>query len=73
MFPGEVDTPILDRRALPPDAGARAIMMMPEDISAAIAMALALPRRATVSEIAIVATEPRDLSEDVRAAMEKTA
>ena len=70
--PGEVDTPILDRRALPPDAAARATMMMPEDVSAAIVMALALPRRATVSEIALVATEPRDRTEDVRAAMEKT-
>ena len=72
VFPGEVDTPILDRRALPPDAAARATMMMPEDVSAAIVMALALPRRATVSEIALVATEPRDRTEDVRAAMEKT-
>ena len=73
VFPGEVDTPILDRRALPPDADARATMMMPEDVAAAIVMALALPRRATVSEIAMVATEPRDRTEDVRAAMEKTA
>ena len=72
VLPGEVDTPILDRRALPPDAAARATMMLPEDVSAAIVMALALPRRATVSEIAIVATEPRDRTEDVRAAMEKT-
>ena len=72
VLPGEVDTPILDRRALPPDATARATMMMPEDVSAAIVMALALPRRATVSEIAMIATEPRDRSEDVRAAMEKT-
>ena len=72
VLPGEVDTPILDRRALPPDAAARATMMMPEDVSAAIVMALALPRRATVSEIALVATEPRDRTEDVRAAMEKT-
>jgi len=72
VLPGEVDTPILDRRALPPDAAARAAMMRPEDVSAAIAMALALPRRATVSESAMVATEPRDRSADIRAAMEKT-
>ena len=73
VFPGEVDTPILDRRALPPDDAARATMMMPEDISTAIMMTLALPRRAMVSEIAIVTTESRDLTEDIRAAMEKTA
>ncbi len=72
VLPGEVDTPILDRRALPPDAAARATMMQPEDVSAAIMMALALPRRAMVAEIAMVATEPRDRSADVRAAMEKT-
>ena len=73
VYPGEVDTPILDKRALPPDAAARATMMLPEDVAAAIVMTLALPRRATVSEIAMIATEPRDRTEDVRAAMEKTA
>lgn len=73
IFPGEVDTPILDRRALPPDADARATMMMPEDVSAAIMMALSLPRRAMVAELALVATHPRDQSADIRAAMEKTA
>jgi NAD(P)-dependent dehydrogenase (short-subunit alcohol dehydrogenase family) len=36
VFPGEVITPILDHRALPPDAAARATMMLPEDISAAV-------------------------------------
>ncbi|MCY4230567.1 MAG: SDR family NAD(P)-dependent oxidoreductase [Alphaproteobacteria bacterium] len=73
VLPGEVDTPILDRRARPPDSAARAAMMMPEDVSTAIVMALALPRRATMSEIVMVATQPRDLTEDIRAAMEKTS
>ena len=41
------------------------------DISAAVMMALALPHRATVTELAITATVPRDMSADVRAAMTK--
>jgi len=71
VFPGEVDTPILDNRALPPDAETRARMMMPEDISAAVLMAVSLPRRAMVSELAIAATDPRDMSADVAAAKTK--
>jgi NAD(P)-dependent dehydrogenase (short-subunit alcohol dehydrogenase family) len=71
VFPGEVDTPILDNRALPPNEEIRAKMMLPEDISAAVLMAVALPRRAMVSEIAIGATDPRDMSADVAAALTK--
>lgn len=73
VFPGEVDTPILDNRALPPDADTRALMMMPQDISAAVLMAVSLPGRATVTELAIGATYPRDMSEDVAAAMTKSS
>ena len=72
VFPGEVDTPILDNRALPPDADTRALMMQPEDIAAAVLMAVSLPRRANVTEIAIGATYPRDMSADVAAAKERT-
>ena len=71
IYPGEVDTPILDNRALPPNAESRAIMMQSADISAAVMMALSLPRRATVSEIALTATVPRDMSEDIKAALNK--
>ncbi len=72
IFPGEVDTPILDNRALPPDESKRALMMMPEDISAAVLMSVCLPRRATVTELAIGATHPRDMSADVEAAKTKS-
>ncbi len=73
VSPGEVDTPIMANRALPPDAEARARMMLPEDISAAVMMAVSLPRRAMVSEIAITATDPRDMTADIAAAKEKRA
>jgi len=71
VFPGEVDTPIMANRALVPDEAARALMMQPEDISAAVMMAVSLPRRAMVSEIAIGATDPRDMSADIAAAKSK--
>jgi NAD(P)-dependent dehydrogenase (short-subunit alcohol dehydrogenase family) len=73
VFPGEVDTPILDNRPLPPDAAARATMMMPEDIAEAIVLAVALPRRTTMLEVTLGATHPRDMREDVRVAREKRA
>ena len=71
VFPGEVDTPILDNRALPPDEAARSKMMQPEDISAVVMTALRLPQRANVLELSIGATEPRDMDPDVKAALTK--
>ena len=73
IYPGEVDTPILDNRPLPPDAQARAMMMQSDDIADAVMMALTLPRRAMVSEIAITATEPRNMTADIDAALKKQA
>ena len=71
VSPGEVDTPIMDNRPLVPDADTRARMMQPEDISAAVMMAVCLPRRAMVSEINIGATDPRDMSADIAASRNK--
>ena len=71
IFAGEVDTPILDNRALPPDEEARATMMQPEDISVVVMTALQLPQRATVLELSIGATEPRDMGPDIKAALTK--
>jgi NAD(P)-dependent dehydrogenase (short-subunit alcohol dehydrogenase family) len=71
VSPGEVDTPIMDNRPLVPDADTRARMMQPEDISAAVMMAVCLPRRAMVSEINIGATDPRDMSADIAASKNK--
>ena len=71
VYPGEVDTPILKNRAWVPGDTERALMMQPEDISAAVMMALSLPHRATVMEIAITATVARDMSADVTGALTK--
>ncbi len=71
IFPGEVDTAILDERALPPTAQARSQVMQPEDVSSMVLMALALPRRAMVTELAVSATATRDVSAETEAAMTK--
>ena len=71
IFPGEVDTPILDNRPLVPNSEVRALMMQPEDISAAVMMSVLLPKRANVSEIAITATVPRNMTADVKASLER--
>ena len=71
VYPGEVDTPILSNRALVPGEVERALMMQPEDISAAVMMALSLPHRTTVTEIAITPTVQRDMSADLEAALTK--
>ena len=73
VFPGEVDTPILDQRPLSPDSSARATMMKPEDVAEVIVLALSLPRRATILEVSLRPSHPRDVSADVRASREARA
>jgi len=53
IFPGDIDTPLLDKRPVPPSAEARARMMQPDDIAACVWFAATLPARATVEEILI--------------------
>src|SRR5436190_14972173 len=53
IFPGDVNTPILDKRPAPPDADARAKMMMPEDIAACALLAINLPSRAIIEEMTV--------------------
>ena len=65
VFPGEVDTPILDQRAHPPDAKARATMLTSEDVAEAIAFVLRLPARATVTELVIRPTVQRSVEAEL--------
>ena len=53
ILPGDIDTPLLDKRPAPPDAAARAKMMRPEDIAECVLLAINLPARATIEEILI--------------------
>ena len=53
IFPGDIDTPILDKRPQPPTAEARVHMLKPEDIAACVHLAVTLPHRAVVEELVI--------------------
>src|SRR3989454_4666023 len=48
IFPGDIDTPLLDKRPAPPDAGARTKMLQPEDVAECALLAIHLPARAIV-------------------------
>lgn len=56
IYPGEIDTPILDQRPVPPTAEQRAILLQPEDLAAAVLFVAKLPPRASVPELIIKPT-----------------
>ena len=56
ICPGEVDTPILEGRLVPPGPEHRARILKPEDIAAAALMVACLPSQAHVAEIIIKPT-----------------
>ncbi len=68
IMPAEVDTPILDRRPLPPDAKARATMMGAEDVARAVLLCVTLPPRTVIEEIVMSPTILRDMTEDLAVA-----
>lgn len=53
IYPGEVNTPILDRRPVPPPPEARAKMLQAEDIAECIALAALLPPRAIIEDLVV--------------------
>jgi len=53
IFPGDIDTPILDKRPVPPPPEARKKMLQPEDVAECALLAIHLPPRAVVEEIMI--------------------
>jgi len=53
IFPGDINTPLLNRRPVVPDEAARARMMQPEDIAACVLLAVQLPSRAIIEELVI--------------------
>jgi NADP-dependent 3-hydroxy acid dehydrogenase YdfG len=65
ILPAEVDTPILDKRPLPPAAAARATMMRAEDVAAAILLCVTMPPRTVIEEIVMSPTVLRDQSADI--------
>ncbi len=53
VFPGDIDTPLLDKRPSPPPAQARAKMMRAEDVAECALFAINLPSRAIVEELIV--------------------
>lgn len=56
VYPGEVDTPILEHRPVPVSAEHRAKILQPEDVAAAVLMVVSLPARAHVPDLVIKPT-----------------
>jgi NAD(P)-dependent dehydrogenase (short-subunit alcohol dehydrogenase family) len=53
ILPGEINTPLLDRRAVPPPPEARAKMLQAEDVAACVMLAIDLPDRAVVEQLLV--------------------
>ena len=53
VFPGDIDTPLLERRPQPPTAEARAKMLQPDDVAECVMLAITLPPRAIVEQMLV--------------------
>ena len=53
ILPGDIDTPLLDKRPEPPPAEARRRMLRPEDVAECVMLAINLPPHAVVEELLI--------------------
>jgi NADP-dependent 3-hydroxy acid dehydrogenase YdfG len=53
IFPGDIDTPLLEKRPTPPPAEARAKMLRPEDVAECVMLAINLPQRAVVEQLVV--------------------
>jgi len=53
IFPGDIDTPLLNRRPVPPTPEARQKMLQSKDVARCALLAINLPSRAVIEEILI--------------------
>ena len=53
IFPGDIDTPLLDKRPQPPDDAARARMMRAEDVAECALFCINLPATVVVEELLV--------------------
>lgn len=61
VLPGLVDTPLLDRRPAPPPPAIRRWCLAPEDVATAVRATIALPPRAHIPELTVVATRMQSM------------
>ena len=59
VLPGEINTPLLDRRPVPPPPEARTKMLQAEDVAACVMLAIDLPDRAVVEQLLVKPRETR--------------
>ncbi|MEA2710594.1 MAG: hypothetical protein QOF78_3195 [Phycisphaerales bacterium] len=59
VLPGEINTPLLDRRPVPPPQEARGKMLQAEDVAACVMLAIDLPQRAVVEQLLVRPLETR--------------
>ena len=67
IVPGEVNTPHVEKRPYPPSLEARAAMLQPEDVAAAVMFVATMPARVTVEELIIRPTVLRNRDDDAHA------
>jgi NAD(P)-dependent dehydrogenase (short-subunit alcohol dehydrogenase family) len=53
IFPGDINTPILDLRPSPPPPEARQRMLQAEDVAQCVLLAISLPPRAVIEELVL--------------------
>ncbi len=53
LFPGDIDTPLLNKRPVVPDADSREKMMRPEDMAECVLLCINLPSRVIVEEMIV--------------------
>jgi NADP-dependent 3-hydroxy acid dehydrogenase YdfG len=53
IFPGDINTPLLDKRPSPPSPEARLTMLQPDDVADCVMLAIGLPERAVVEQLVI--------------------
>lgn len=70
IYPGEVDTAMLDARPLVPGAEDRASMMHADDMAQIILLCARMPARTLVEDIYVRPTHLRNMQADIAAAME---
>ena len=68
LIPGEVDTPIMDKRPVVPTGDARATMVTADDAAKAILLVASLPQGACIPEVTVRPTFLRDTSKEAGAA-----
>ena len=53
---GDTNTPLLDKRPVPPPVEARALVVQPEDVAACVLLIATLPQRAIIEQLVLMPT-----------------